>query len=185
MKVISTYLSEFIINTNSIENDYDLKEIISFGTEVLVVNICNILAAFILAILCGKGKEAIIFLLFYCTIRSYSGGFHANNSNACVRIFSLIFLCVVWMEIYLSDCIKGMYLMILILGSTYWKYAPLGTKNNPIPKCIKDRRRVLTLIIFLMLLIVSNFLGKRLRYYALSAILVNEVLLLIGKMKER
>ena len=74
-------ITSFLICSKTIEEkEYDLY---LYGFKTLIAFIGYILNRF---------KETALFLLCYCPIRQFTGGYHADNYKKCLLSFILIYI---------------------------------------------------------------------------------------------
>ena len=87
-KSYASKITSFLIDNKEIEQeDY---EVYKYGFEVLIAFILNIAIVLIIGLLFNKVFYSIVFLVCYCPIRQFVGGYHANNYTKCLLIFILI-----------------------------------------------------------------------------------------------
>lgn len=66
--------------------------IYQYGIENGIVVAGNLMASVILGVLTGRLGVVLVFLLFYSTLRSYSGGVHCKSRSGCFILSMLILL---------------------------------------------------------------------------------------------
>ena len=90
-KSYANKITSFLIENKEInKDDY---EIYKYGFEVLIAFIVNTVVILSIGLLFNKLFYSIVFLICYCPIRQFAGGYHANNYTKCLLIF--ILFCVV------------------------------------------------------------------------------------------
>ena len=89
-KSYASKITSFLIENKEInQDDY---EVYKYGFEVLIAFIVNIAIVLSIGLLFNKIFYSIAFLICYCPIRQFAGGYHANNYTKCLLIFILIFI---------------------------------------------------------------------------------------------
>ena len=83
-------LAQKMIDTNIISQS-DAK-IYEYGIENSFLIFINLLTSLIIGILTGKLIITIIFLIFFMTLRSFTGGFHLNSKLMCYFLSNLLLL---------------------------------------------------------------------------------------------
>ena len=87
---INKYLTEKMIDYHIIEPE-DI-EIYTYGLTNGFIIIANILTTLLFACLIEKIDIAIIMLLSFIPLRSFSGGMHCKSKTACYMISNIIIL---------------------------------------------------------------------------------------------
>lgn len=107
-KSYASKITSFLIENKEInQDDY---EVYKYGFEVLIAFIVNIAIVLSIGLLFNKIFYSIAFLICYCPIRQFAGGYHANNYTKCLLIFILIFILTIntfiecgFSNIYIND----------------------------------------------------------------------------------
>ena len=95
-KSYASKITSFLIENKEInQDDY---EVYKYGFEVLIAFIVNIAIVLSIGLLFNKIFYSIAFLICYCPIRQFAGGYHANNYTKCLLIFILIFIFIMKMK---------------------------------------------------------------------------------------
>lgn len=99
-KNLSYKFANLLIKNKVIEND-DF-EIYRYGFETLIYFIVNISVALFIGIVFDRFIHTIIFLCCYCTLRQFTGGYHARNYTECTLTFAVIYLMTIFIipELY-------------------------------------------------------------------------------------
>lgn len=147
-------ITSFLINNDSI--DRKEREIYVYGFETLIAFIINILVILITGIIFDKFIQTIIFLVCYCPIRQFTGGYHADNYKKCLLIFILIFLINL---AYLNN-LNYMYSNSTLIYLTFlsymgiWVLAPIEHRHNPLSNKEKKRyKKIVRLLISIVLIV--------------------------------
>ncbi|MFL8801726.1 MULTISPECIES: accessory gene regulator ArgB-like protein [unclassified Clostridioides] len=148
----------FVLN-QVIEKD-DL-EICSYGLEILLSSILNTLISLIIGLILGKFIYSIVFLISFCTIRQFSGGYHAANNKNCILIFNSIFFISMVLGIILNNSIP-IPLFLAILSSfnllSIFIFAPVCHVNNPLNETKYKKNKLISRVISSTLFLIV-FLG--------------------------
>ena len=81
MKNLSDKITDFYIKKGFVPEDK--KEIYSYGFRLIIADIINFSIVITLGIVLKKLCESILFLITLCTVRRFSGGFHAKTYWLC------------------------------------------------------------------------------------------------------
>lgn len=101
------------------ENDLELY---AYGIENGAIIMANVLTAVLIGILTGRLEIVLVFLFFYVSLRSYSGGFHLESKLLCYIFSNVILLIPVYSYDWtvkhipiLALCIIGIAAVILVI----------------------------------------------------------------------
>ncbi|MFF1066181.1 accessory gene regulator ArgB-like protein [Clostridioides difficile] len=153
----------FVLN-QVIEKD-DL-EICSYGLEILLSSIINTLSSLMIGLILGRLIYSIVFLISFCIIRQFSGGYHANSNKNCILIFNSIFFISMVLGIILNNS-NPIPLFLVILSSFNFLgifiFAPVCHANNPLNE-IKYKKnklmsRIISITLFLIILLGCKYLS--------------------------
>lgn len=89
IKHLSDRIAYFFIENEIINNDN--YEVCSYGLEILISAFINTTLAIIIGIFLRRLVGTIIFLITFCIIRQFSGGYHAKSNRLCICTFISIF----------------------------------------------------------------------------------------------
>ncbi|MDR0880557.1 MAG: accessory gene regulator B family protein [Clostridioides sp.] len=121
-----------MLNNNVIEeNEFNVY---SYGIELLIAFVVNIIAVSIVGIFFGKLIQTFVFLLTYCPLRQYAGGYHAGNYTKCTLTFTTLFIATILIinniDIQTSHLLISGLLIVSFLGISY--LSPVESRNNPL-----------------------------------------------------
>lgn len=75
----------------------------SYGMTNGIIMLGNLLTAVLIGILTGRLEIILVFLLFYASLRTYSGGYHLESKFGCYLCSSLILLIPVYSYRWVSE----------------------------------------------------------------------------------
>lgn len=70
-------------------------ELYQYGIENGIVVAGNLLASGIFGIVTGRPGLVLVFLLFYASLRSYSGGSHCKSRNAVILLIGVLAVVII------------------------------------------------------------------------------------------
>ena len=145
IKSLSDKITSFLVCNNSIDNEE--SEVCSYGLEVLISSLINLVIILLIGAILGKLMQTVVFVACYCSIRQFSGGYHASSHGKCIFTFSIHLKPVVLLIGILS------WISIFIL-------VPVEHINNPLSdlekiKNRKNARVIATLVLVGILLGLS------------------------------
>lgn len=188
-KSFADKITSFLIVNKTIKDEE--YEVYSYGFEILIAFLVNIVIVLGIGILFDKFIHTIIFLVCYCPIRQFAGGYHAENYTKCLLIFVAIFvLTIIFNNIIDLNLFKGIIIVFSILS---WVgiclLAPKEHRNNPLSYKEKAHYKKVTRIMattVLVLTIISmkfNILSEYV-LYSTCALFWICVMLILATMKK-
>lgn len=93
-KRLSYKFANILVNNEIVESE-DF-EIYRYGFETLIYFIVNISVALFIGIIFDRFIHTVIFLSCYCTLRQFTGGYHARNYKECTLTFAVIYLITIF-----------------------------------------------------------------------------------------
>lgn len=184
-KSLSHKFANILVENKVIENgDF---EIYRYGFETLTYFIVNISVALFIGVIFDMFIHTIIFLSCYCTLRQFTGGYHARNYTEC----TLNFVCMYLLTIIIVNNInmdKYKYLLILLMMISIfiiYKLAPLEHRNKPLSEIEKNKYRYISIKIAFVAGSIFTFyimMNVLVEYFIfiLFAMIWNCILLILG-----
>lgn len=138
---IAWKIAAFLAARDGFEDDR--TKIYQVGVDVVLSTLINIAGIFGLAFIIGNLPGAVIFLLCFMTVRSYSGGFHASTRTRCFFLtcgsYLVTALAVVpRMAQYYWYLAVGFSLADILVFAVY---VPIENKNKRLPPDWKVQNR--------------------------------------------
>lgn len=131
---VSHFLADLFVAKGWIEEDGKIAYVV--GLDVIFSTLIDWLVVGTLAILRGRFLEAVIYLLFFLTVRTYSGGYHAPTRAGCFAIFTGLYLLgdIATVEIY-RNCgrvfLTGYGLCCMAVGElVFYLFAPIPNERK-------------------------------------------------------
>lgn len=183
-------MTSVLICNNMIDNNE--SRVYSYGFEILMAFIVNITTMLLIGFLFGKFTYVLFFLMCYCPIRQFSGGYHADNYFRCLLTFVFIILSTILiienLNIYLFKNI------IMIIASISWigicLLCPIEHRSNPISDREKSTYKKVAVFISTVVLsmtVLSFLLNIFVDYfiYSVFAMFWIFIMLVLGKLKAK
>ncbi|EQF23604.1 accessory transciptional regulator B family protein [Clostridioides difficile CD160] len=183
-------MTSVLICNNMIDNNE--SRVYSYGFEILMAFIVNITTMLLIGFLFGKFTYVLFFLMCYCPIRQFSGGYHADNYFRCLLTFVFIILSTILiienLNIYLFKNI------IMIIASISWigicLLCPIEHRSNPISNREKSTYKKVAVFISTVVLsmtVLSFLLNIFVDYfiYSVFAMFWIFIMLVLGKLKAK
>lgn len=118
------------------------ERLYQYAFELLIGQAINLMIACLLAVIFHTYMVVFIFLLAFIPLRSYAGGHHADSSNVCTVISSLILLsvCLLSRIIFTREVILAVGVMtVVISGVAVFSLAPVEDQNKPLDQVERER----------------------------------------------
>lgn len=189
-KSYASKVTSFLINNREIdEDDY---EVYRYGFEVLIAFIVNIVIVLSIGLLFNKIFYSIVFLMCYCPIRQFVGGYHANSYTKCLLIFISIFILTLTINIDINTGFN-IYEILIFITSTLsyigiFMLAPLEHRNNPLTLAdVKKYRKISKILAGMVYILTLIFIRietlKELSAYTCSSLFWINTMLCLGILK--
>lgn len=123
------------------------REIYEYGLELLISTIMELLAVITVSLLIGRFFETVLFLIPFCFLRTYAGGFHAKTHLRCFLTLASVY--AVFISCFLISNINAVKLLTVAftLFSTIVIifYSPVESENKPLGTEEKLRYRKISI----------------------------------------
>jgi len=182
---LAVRLCEYFYKKSGKEN-YNLN-IAIYGCELLISSGVTVLLLLTMAGAMNHFIDTIIFLLFYCPLRQYSGGYHASNYRNCTLCFCIIYFGI----LCIPDNISISFLLIIsgIASVILYILAPVEDQNKPLSEkeeiYLKRKSKSTLLIEVIVILIIVIIMKEEANRFPMYGILCVSNLLWIGYIKNK
>ncbi len=191
-KKIADNLSNSLVSSGTIAGS-DVR-VYSYAAELLLSSITGLVICVGIGILFGAPLGSVVFLVVYCPLRQFSGGYHAANHIACAVIFCSLFLgnTLVAQNIIAKITDSEFTSLILLIAAglsigVINLFSPVEDRNKPLDRSekvkFKKKTRVLSITAFALIIILVKLNYLEVSYYACSAVLILSILLVMGVLK--
>lgn len=185
IKSLSYKFTNLLVNNEIIKKE-DF-EIYRYGFETLIYFIVNISVALFIGIIFDRFIHTIVFLSCYCTLRQFTGGYHARNYTECTLTFVMIYLITIFADNNI-DIDRHKYILILLMVISVfiiYKLSPLEHRNKPLSENEKNHYKIVAMkivSIICAIFVLSMMSNIFIEYfiYSLFAIICNCILLILG-----
>lgn len=187
-KSYASKITSFLIENKEInKEDY---EVYKYGFEVLIAFTVNIAIVLGIGLLFNKLFYSIVFLLCYCPIRQFAGGYHANCYIKCLLIFVFIFILTIYTSARVYSPVYS--LMIFIISTLsymgIWTLSPLEHRHNPLTlNEINKYRKISKILAGIVYVLTLTFVNinefRELSAYTCSSLFWINIMLCLGSLK--
>ena len=155
---------------NLLEKYYTLAEeerpVYIYGFELLLSTLSSMITIIFISIIICKPSYAIFFLLFFFSLRLFTGGYHANTYLKCFITTNIIFISTIFLtELVLFLEIEWIFSIFVIISTALvWIFSPIKNDNHPCSeKTYKKNKKIsrflstLYSLIFICIYSFTNF----------------------------
>jgi accessory gene regulator B len=143
MERISRHLTNWLVDKEVIQ--IEEKDVYEYGISQLMINILDTLSIFLLAIFFHKVVAACFYIICFCMLRKYAGGYHARRIIGCYIItVGSAFLMLIMISFW-SISIEIITAVWLVSGIIVFLFAPVQNVNKKLDdvECMEYRRRAI------------------------------------------
>ena len=187
LKELSNKITKKLVDINII--DVADSELYEYGFWQGGVLFLNFLTVIFLGILSNMLLESIIFLVFYGTLRTIAGGYHARTQHACYILSVLLMIVVLTiLKTFPWNTIICCILTVLSI-SIIFILAPVQDENKLLDetekKIFKKLSRVISLLYRLTIFLLFLFNKNELAYCVVISLFTLTIMLVLGKIRNK
>ncbi len=182
-------VTSFLALNKEIDNNNNY-EIYKYEFKVLIAFLINIAIVIGIGIAFNRLIHSIIFLLCYCLIRKFAGGYHADSNRKRLVIFLCIFIITTLFSKYIyTKSYKEIVALISVISFIgIYILSPVEHRNNPlsnreINEYKKVSRFIAMIVIICNLIILNNDRLYNYSIYMSSALFWIFIMLFLGIIK--
>ena len=147
LNILAKWIAQFLLKNRIIEEAEN--EFYEYGLELLLASVLELLAVIVISIFIGKLIFTVLFLLAFCVLRAYAGGYHADSHLKCFLTLLAVYF-VFLLMIFLINKEAVTYLSVafaLISEILIISMAPIESENKPLLVEEKDRYKKISILI--------------------------------------
>lgn len=162
------------------------RDVYVYGLEVILLNGSLLIVFLIASMLSRTMINFLAYLVFFLPIRVFSGGYHAEKSESCFVLSTIMYGLSIAITAFFpllyqnwKWIVAGIISVIIILI-----FSPMVNENNPLIKAQQKRNRIIVYILLsvdLVVFILSCNLNWRIASNELVFVVFDALLLLMGK----
>ncbi len=157
-RIISQTVDMLVENDPQIEQQRAKYE---YGIDVFFSSLLNMLGILVIYALLGFLQEGMVLIVFFASLRTFAGGYHAQTRFKCFTFFLAISGIAIWLYQHISFDLNSQVLFIGLGTCLVFvaKFAPMDTSNKPIGDVKKRKYRTKSIMIVTsqMLIIFSLY----------------------------
>ena len=125
-------------------------EICSYGLEIFISTMISVCTVLFISTIFTKSLEGIIYVLFYCSLRTYAGGYHAKSHKSCILTFLGVYAVVtVILHYYINYFQNANFLILVFCNSVVIFFGTVDTIINPFTDYHKKKMHQISIFIML------------------------------------
>ncbi len=119
------------------------KEIYVYGWSLLLSTLGSFLAMLLLGTVLGQLPGTLLYILFFCSLRIYAGGYHAASYGNCFWLTLTLYSTAPLFHFYLPPAYLDGALVVLVLLSVFITclWAPVDHPNKPLNEAEKQQNK--------------------------------------------
>jgi len=141
----------FYVNSGKPYDEDDIEDY-AYGLEMLVENVFELLAVFLIGVFMGRAFETIVFILAFISLRGLAGGYHSKTSFRCfltfLAVYGLFLAIIHFTPLWLTN-----YIALISVGLSaisIFALAPVPHPNKPIGQQQHKFFRKMSITVFLI-----------------------------------
>lgn len=185
MNKIAANLVNIIGNTNPEFSELQLKKM-EYGLLCFFNEITKLILYFIIFYIFDSQDYYLVALLFFCSLRAFTGGYHANTYWGCFFVSLLIFCAIV---IIGKNVVLGINVIAILLFMSLISVSIFSPVDN-INKRIKSNERrlklkYLSIIITIFLWVLSYVISNKFFATGVISILAASLMMMLGAVNNK
>lgn len=182
MEKIADIIVKFI-SKNMPVDDKEMLDVYKYGIEISLASLINFIMIIVCSLLLGDLASGFIFMTCFVLLRSYTGGYHAEEYWRCNIVFIFTFILTYFAGKIFSHIEVNIYAFITIqlIGSVpIIKFAPVRNRHKILSERKAKKSKIISLILYGLFSVLSTALCKfNIAYgYIISATLLSVQILI-------
>lgn len=163
-------LASYLQQKNNLEHLDYLK--MRLGIQIFINNLSKTIVIYGISILCHLFFYTLVTHLSFLLIRIFAHGAHAKSSLICYAQSLILFVLLPYLVGYYQVSSIWLYPLAIIAFVILAIFAPSATKKQPIPERLKKNKKIKTIIVSIVLLILSLFFNAPYQQLILLGIII-------------
>lgn len=132
----------------------DNRSYYTYGIEIVLENIITFLSILIVAILTNSLLISIVYIIVYCPIRSYVGGYHCKKFYQCYLTSLTLFILLIYFN-YNFSYYKGLISIILLVISSFtiFIFAPINYSKKLLDELATRKYKIYSSVLTILAII--------------------------------
>lgn len=135
----------------------EMYDIYVYGFQLVLSFLLSVAVMLLIGVATNRVLNAILFLVVFVALRSFTGGYHANTYGVCFLVTISVFVITLLLSEYISIHWFSYFLLIIVGLPILYIWAPVEHHNKPLDNDDKARCKMISIILFLSFNIVGMF----------------------------
>ncbi|ROR29125.1 accessory gene regulator B [Mobilisporobacter senegalensis] len=188
---LSVKVTDVLLSNRIIEKQDE--DIYKYGLELLMSTVINLTCIIFIGCMFGKFIQTTIFILEYCFIRRYAGGYHADTHGRCIAAFSILYFLMLGITemFHINEANLILILASIVSNIIVFQLSPVADQNKPLEDHEIKRNSLMSkrLVIISLVINIILYLFFKNEYslvlFALYAQVWVGAVVLVGYIKNR
>ena len=164
----------------------DDAEVYAYGLQMGVEMLLNIATTLIIGFCMGMPLESLVLLAGYMSLRSYTGGYHAESAlgcyiQSCCLIAGILFVCKIFP---IQFCVPFILPLVVVSGAVVFAAAPVPATHKPLDEVevvhYRKKSRIRLMAEIIVIVALELFRLHRLALVLSLGLFVITCLMLVG-----
>lgn len=135
----------------------EMYDIYVYGFQLVLSFLLSVAVMLLIGVASNRVLNTILFLVVFVTLRSFTGGYHANTYGVCFLVTISVFVATLLLSEYIDINWLSYFLLIIVGLPILYIWAPVEHYNKPLDNDDKARCKMISIILFLSFNIVGMF----------------------------
>ncbi len=150
-------ITDYLISQKIIP--FEKKHIYMYGFELLFADILNLSVIFIIGILFCGFSPTLIYCIIFILLRSSCGGYHADTHLRChICTIGVFIVFIVFFNVLVTNNKFIILIIDLVAYIPILIFSPIEHKNKPLSENNRKYNRLISILVFPILIFISIFL---------------------------
>ena len=165
----------FFSKNYKFKDNYEYEKI-SYGLEIIYLNISKLFVIIVISIFLNILKETIFVIFFLGILKMFAYGIQMDKSYKCYIFSIFIYNILPFLFKHISTKPMIIYVFILSLIS-FILFSPSDTKNRPLLKNRLKKKILSTLLLIIYFALIYFFRQKKIVDYILLSIIIESIII--------
>jgi accessory gene regulator B len=154
LKEIAEELSLILVTNKIIK--LDNRKYYTYGIELILNDTVTFLIIGIIAISTNMLLDSVVYLLVFCILRAYAGGYHCKTYVQCLITSLTIYSFMLLLDTYIANDLKLIISFILMAIScpVIFIFAPISNENSPVTEAQEKKYKLFSRILVIAIIVV-------------------------------
>lgn len=156
MDWIAKKVTNFYVKRNYVPEDK--QEVYCYGFKLIIADIINFFLVMLLGMILRRFVHSILFLITLCTVRQFSGGFHAKTFWLCRISMLITFIAVTLITVLIYNFNACNIVLNIVSVIIIGIFSPIKHPNKSLTQQQKKKNKFKAIITSFVFAIISSVL---------------------------